>query len=166
MWKAVEDHSHRCFLMACSLVYSCARDSVGGSHPVYGQQPYHEHHMGDSAVPGPGYHRGGRGRRGHGILLFITLYKVDGLRGKTVSEDSGKRGLRAFMDWVENGPDWRMRPVCVKAGAGGHGEADTIACFGSGCKERNTKRTMGSGGLPEFTEEHALPCIQTVPTGL
>ena len=23
-----------------------------------------------------------------------------------MSEDSGKRGLRAFVDWVENGPDW------------------------------------------------------------
>ena len=46
------------------------QEPVGGSHPVYGQQPYHEHHMGDSAVPGPGYHRGGRGRRGHGNPAF------------------------------------------------------------------------------------------------
>ncbi len=36
-----------------------------------------------------------------------------------MSEDSGKRGLRAFVDWVENGPDWRMRPVCMKAGPAG-----------------------------------------------
>lgn len=56
-----------------------------------------------------------------GILLFITLYKVDGLRGKIVSEDSGKRGLRAFVDWVENGPDWEDEAGVHEGGAGGHG---------------------------------------------
>ena len=68
--------------MACSFKCIPVQEPVGGSHPVYGQQPYHEHHMGDSAVPGPGYHRGGHGRRGHGNPAFITLYKVDGLRGR------------------------------------------------------------------------------------
>ena len=38
-----------------------------------------------------------------------------------MSEDSGKRGLRAFVDWVENGPDWEDEAGVHEGGAGGHG---------------------------------------------
>ena len=71
-----------------------------------------------------------------------------------MSEDSGKRGLRAFMDWVENGPDWEDEAGVHEGGAGGHGEADTVHASDQAVK-RNTKRTMGRR-FAEFTEEHAL----------
>ena len=66
-----------------------------------------------------------------------------------MSEDSGKRGLRAFVDWVENGPDWEDEAGVHEGGAGGHGgeagghgEADTVHASEQAVK-RNTKRTMG-----------------------
>ena len=99
-----------------------------------------------------------------------------------MSEDSGKRGLRAFVDWVENGPDWDDEAGVHEGGAGGHGgengghggengghdgengghgaadtvhgAADTVHASGQAVK-RNTKRTMGRR-FAEFTEEHAL----------
>lgn len=99
-----------------------------------------------------------------------------------MSEDSGKRGLRAFVDWVENGPDWEDEAGVHEGGAGGHGgengghdgensghggeagghdgeagvhgEADTVHASEQAVK-RNTKRTMGRR-FAEFTEEHAL----------
>lgn len=99
-----------------------------------------------------------------------------------MSEDSGKRGLRAFVDWVENGPDWDDEAGVHEGGAGGHGgengghdgengghdgetgvhgaadtvygAADTVHASGQAVK-RNTKRTMGRR-FTEFTEEHAL----------
>ena len=80
-----------------------------------------------------------------------------------MSEDSGKRGLRAFMDWVENGPDWEDEAGVHEGGAGGHGEADTVHASDQAVK-RNTKRTMGRR-FAEFTEEHACVC-SAVSTGL
>ena len=71
-----------------------------------------------------------------------------------MSEDSGKRGLRAFLDWVEKGPDWDDEAGVHEGGAGGHGEADTVHASDQAVK-RNTKRTMGRR-FAEFTEEHAL----------
>ena len=50
------------FLIASAIGVSVTR-KLFMAVIVYGQQPYHEHHMGDSAVPGPGYHRGGCWRR-------------------------------------------------------------------------------------------------------
>ena len=35
-----------------------------------------------------------------------------------MSEDSGKRGLRAFVDWVENGPDWEDEAGVHEGAAG------------------------------------------------
>ena len=82
--------------------------------------------------------------------------------------DSGKRGLRAFVDWVENGPDWDDEAGVHEGGAGGHGgengvhgAADTVhgaadtVCFGAGCKEKY-KTDYGQAVLRKFTEEHAL----------
>lgn len=80
-----------------------------------------------------------------------------------MSEDSGKRGLRAFMDWVENGPDWEDEAGVHEGGAGGHGEADTVHASDQAVK-RNTKRTM-AGGLRNLRRN--MPCVYSaVSTGL
>ena len=64
-----------------------------------------------------------------------------------MSEDIGKRGLRVFVDWVENGQDWDDEE-------GAHGAAEGAHAAGQAKKE-SVKRNMGRR-FTEFTEEHAL----------
>lgn len=81
-----------------------------------------------------------------------------------MSEDSGKRRLRVFVDWVENGPDWVENDPDWGDEAGGHkGEAGAReaaggareAAAGAQAVKKNVTRTMGRR-FTEFTEEHAL----------
>lgn len=67
-----------------------------------------------------------------------------------MSEDSGKRGLRAFVDWVENGADWDDEAGAHEAAGGVHEAAGVVQAA-----KKNVKRTMGRR-FTEFTEEHAL----------
>ena len=91
-----------------------------------------------------------------GILLFITLYKVNGLRGKTVSEDIGKRGLRVFVDWVENGQDWMMRKVPM--------ERQKVRML-RGRPKRKVLNGIWAGGLRN--SRRSMPCVYSaVSTGL
>ena len=86
-----------------------------------------------------------------------------------MSESSGKRGLRAFVDWVENGAD--RDEEAVASGMAGH-DKEAGAYSPSGRKMawgqtaekaavRTAKRTMGRR-LAEFTEEHALRVFGSV----
>ena len=81
-----------------------------------------------------------------------------------MSESSGKRGLRAFVDWVENGAD--RDEEAVASGMAGH-DKEAGAYSPSGRKMawgqtaekaavRTAKRTMGRR-LAEFTEN--MPCV-------
>lgn len=87
-----------------------------------------------------------------------------------MSEDSGKRGLRAFVDWVENGPDWEDEAGVHEGGAsghggeaGGHGEADTVHASEQAVK-RNTNG-LWAGGLRNLRRN--MPCVYSaVSTGL
>ena len=58
-----------------------------------------------------------------------------------MSEDSGKRGLRAFVDWVENGPDWDDEAGVHEGGAGGHGGENG----GHGGVQREGRPEWGNG---------------------
>ena len=64
-----------------------------------------------------------------------------------MSEDIGKRGLRVFVDWVENGQDWDDEE-------GAHGAAEGARAAGQAKKE-SVKRNMGRR-FTEYTQEHAL----------
>ena len=64
-----------------------------------------------------------------------------------MSEDIGKRGLRVFVDWVENGQDWDDEE-------GAHGAAEGAHAAGQAKKE-SVKRNMGRR-FTEYTQEHAL----------
>ena len=83
-----------------------------------------------------------------------------------MSEDSGKRGLRAFVDWVENGPDWDDEAGVHEGGAGGHGgengghgAADTV--YGAA----DTVHGLWAGGLRNLRRN--MPCVcSAVSTGL
>ena len=98
-----------------------------------------------------------------------------------MSESSGKRGLRAFVDWVENGAD--RDEEAVASGMAGHDEEAVAPGMAGHDKEagayspagrkmawgqtaekaavRTAKRTMGRR-LAEFTEEHALRVFGSV----
>ncbi len=82
-----------------------------------------------------------------------------------MSEDSGKRGLRAFMDWVENGPDWedeagvRRRPRGRRAWRGRH------HCVASDQAVREIQNGLWAGGLRNLRRN--MPCVYSaVSTGL
>lgn len=91
-----------------------------------------------------------------------------------MSENSGKRGLREFVDWVENGPDWDDEDGAHGTGEGvhgtaegahgmmesAHGAAEGIHAAGQAKKE-TVKRNMGRR-FTEFTEEHALRVFGSV----
>ena len=73
-----------------------------------------------------------------------------------MSEDIGKRGLRVFVDWVENGQDWDDEE-------GAHGAAEGARAAGQAKKK--VLNGIWAGGLRNT--RRSMPCVYSaVSTGL
>ena len=90
-----------------------------------------------------------------------------------MSEDSGKRSLRAFVDWVENGPDWDDEAGVHEGGAGGHGGENGVHGGENGVHgaadpvyaSGQAVNGLSAGGLRNLRRN--MPCVYSaVSTGL